>query len=156
VTMSHARIPETYWNCQAGGWRWPWQAQIPPLTTRESSTREQACVGRAVVSSSDGERMMERIGKEDECGDMKVDRPPVNTGIGPPADHVAIEPDGQEPARRKALPWRLPEAPQKEVSSRGSPSPRPSVAREVAIEAGTGRLEHLRRQIGAEVVGSDQ
>ena len=102
------------------------------------------------------ERMSVFEGKEGKVTQEEVAVPPVNPGLLDVVDHTVIRHHRQPLARRKALPWRLPAAPQKEVSSRGSPSPRPSVAREVAIEAGTGRLEHLRRQIGAEVVGSDQ
>ena len=70
---------------------------------------------------------------------MKVDRPPVNTGIRPPADHVAIEPDGQEPALRKALPRQAESSLKMHSRARHSTSPRLPRAREVAIEAAAAR-----------------
>jgi hypothetical protein len=42
--------------------------------------------------------------------DKKVAVPPVNSGLYPPVDRIRIQPDGQSPGRRKALPWRPPEA----------------------------------------------
>ena len=46
-------------------------------------------------------RTIERIGQEDEGGEMKVVSPPVHRGRPPPADRVAIRLDAQPPARRK-------------------------------------------------------
>eukprot|EP01043_Picozoa_sp_COSAG02_P106158 COSAG02_NODE_42156_length_387_cov_0.822917_1_plen_46_part_10 len=45
--------------------------------------------------------MIARVGKEDKDGKKKVVVPPVDADLQSPANHVAIQREAQEPARRK-------------------------------------------------------
>eukprot|EP01043_Picozoa_sp_COSAG02_P068224 COSAG02_NODE_11254_length_1759_cov_2.303614_1_plen_86_part_00 len=56
-------------------------------------------------------RLIRKKMKEDKNWKMKVVVPPVSSDLYPPADRITIQPDGQPPGRRKALPRRLPESP---------------------------------------------
>ena len=62
-------------------------------------------------------RVIERIRKEDEGGEMKVVVPPVDSGRPPPADRVAIRLEAQPPARRKHRRGTLPGSAPKVVPS---------------------------------------
>ena len=54
--------------------------------------------------------MIRKKMREDKNWNKKVAVPPVNSGLYPPVDRIRIQPDGQSRGRRKALPWRPPEA----------------------------------------------
>ena len=58
------------------------------------------CSGRAKFAK----RLMRMKMKEDKNWNKKVVVPPVNSGLYPPVDRIKIQPDGQSPGRRKALP----------------------------------------------------
>jgi hypothetical protein len=109
-----------------------------------------------VVRTSVEERMSVFEGKEGKGTQEEVAVPPVNPSLLAVVDHTVIRHHRQPLARRKALPHHATRALKLQARPRHSPSARPPRAQEVAIEAGTARLEHLRRQIGAEVVGSGQ
>ena len=109
-----------------------------------------------MVRTSVEERMSVFEGKEGKGTQEEVAVPPVNPSLLAVVDHTVIRHHRQPLARRKALPHHATRALKLQARPRHSPSARPPRAQEVAIEAGTARLEHLRRQIGAEVVGSDQ
>ena len=102
------------------------------------------------------ERMSVFEGKEGKGTEEEVAVPPVNPILLAVVDHTVMRHHRRPLARRKALPHHATRALKLQARARHSPSARPPRAREVAIEAETGRLEHLRRQIGAEVAGSDQ
>jgi len=109
-----------------------------------------------VVRTPVEERMSVFEGKEGKGTEEEVAVPPVNPILLAVVDHTVMRHHRRPLARRKALPHHATRALKLQARPRHSPSARPPRAQEVAIEAGTARLEHLRRQIGAEVVGSGQ